>query len=205
MKRNNLVITGLASMLALSWVAVFANNMGTPASNTNTKTTMTATAKSAKGFGGMFAGEFGWKWGKWWHGGRHGPRLNTEAQAALTANDYNAFVTAIKGTPMEGNVTQEQFAKMITREAKQKAKKAAIAANDYAAFVKASTPTQEEFNDIVTREKSRISIDAAVQANDYNAFVTAIKGTPMEGNVTQEQFAKMINHRKAKGMNIMPQ
>ena len=40
----------------------------------------------------------------------------TAERAALLANDYPAFVAAIKGTPMEGKVTKDQFATMVQQE-----------------------------------------------------------------------------------------
>ena len=39
---------------------------------------------------------------------------NTQAMnTAITNNDYTAYLTAIKGTPKEGKVTQAQFTAMV--------------------------------------------------------------------------------------------
>lgn len=40
----------------------------------------------------------------------------TALRDAVVNNDYTAFVAAVKGMSMEGKVTQEQFATMVTQE-----------------------------------------------------------------------------------------
>lgn len=76
-------------------------------------------------------------------------------QAALKANDYNAFVTAWnayeKKNPNATVPTQEQFNEMVTRYKKHEAVMAAIESNDYEAYVEAVKPTREEFAKIVEK------------------------------------------------------
>ena len=88
-------------------------------------------------------------------------KFNEAAQTALKNNDYTAFTEAVKGTKMEGKVTQEQFSKMVTHHAKQEAVHTALKNNDYDAFVKAKTPTQEEFAEMVAKFKEREAAMAA--------------------------------------------
>lgn len=77
---------------------------------------------------------------------------------------------------------------------------AAIAANDYDAFVKAITPTREEFATIVATHANRQAIQAALTNNDYNAFVSAWEANPNKSaNMTlptQEQFAQIVARHK---------
>ena len=80
---------------------------------------------------------------------------NSDAQKAITANDYTAFVAAIKGTPMEGNITQEQFNHMVSAQTRRTAIETAIENNDYAAFTKANTVSQTEFAEMVKMHKER--------------------------------------------------
>ena len=88
---------------------------------------------------------------------------------------------------------------MVAGKAKNEAKKTAIANNDYAAFVKASTPTQAEFDKIVAGYKTKLAIDTALKNNDFAAFQTAVKNSPMgDKDITQEQFAKMVERHKNK-------
>ncbi len=78
----------------------------------------------------------------------------------------------------------------------------AIQNNDYSAYKKAYTDammTKSEFTERVQMHQNREAIQAAVQKWDYAAFTAAIKWTPMEGKVTQEQFATMGQGRKAMG------
>jgi preprotein translocase subunit Sss1 len=85
---------------------------------------------------------------------------------------------------------------MVSGYQKRQAVDNAIEANDYNAFVKASTPTQEEFNQIVTMHKTQKAIKAAIDNKDYNAFVTALKADtnrPTDAKIpTQEEFNKML-------------
>lgn len=43
-----------------------------------------------------------------------------EVQAAIEAEDYEAFVEAVAGTPGEGKVTEEQFGKLVEAHALMK-------------------------------------------------------------------------------------
>ncbi|MEI6673498.1 MAG: hypothetical protein WCL02_09810 [bacterium] len=88
-------------------------------------------------------------------------------QDAITNNDYNAYLTAIKGTNMEGKVTQSQFDAKVVKMQKEKA-----------------------------REQIETAKKTAITNNDYNAYLTAIKGTKMEGKVTQAQFDKIVARQK---------
>jgi uncharacterized short protein YbdD (DUF466 family) len=76
-------------------------------------------------------------------------------QAALKANDYNAFVTAWNAQehkkPNATVPTQEQFNEMVVRYKKHEAVMNAIEANDYDAYVEAVKPTKEEFAKIVEK------------------------------------------------------
>jgi DNA-binding GntR family transcriptional regulator len=76
-------------------------------------------------------------------------KQHAAVEAALEENDYTAFTAAIKGTPMEGKVTQEQFTTMQTMHKKHEAVQDALKNNNYDAFVKATTPTKEEFAQMV--------------------------------------------------------
>jgi hypothetical protein len=144
-------------------------------------------------------GDFGWgqMWGRWWEmgwkWGKGGAMFWTSAIAAIESNNYTLFTAALVWTNKEWEITQTEFNDIVARHAKQKAVQSAIEANDYNAFVKASTPTQAEFDKIVTWNKTRKAVDAAIKAKDYTAFTTAIKWTPQEGKVTIAQFNKMVN------------
>jgi DNA-binding GntR family transcriptional regulator len=76
-------------------------------------------------------------------------------QAALKANDYNAFVTAWNAQehkkPNATVPTQEQFNEMVARHKQHEAVMNAIEANDYEAYVEAIKPTKEEFAKIVEK------------------------------------------------------
>jgi uncharacterized short protein YbdD (DUF466 family) len=130
----------------------------------------------------------------------HGMKKNPAIEAALKANDYNAFVTAFKANtnkPSDATVpTQEKFNDMVKQYAKHAAKEAAIEANDYNAFVAATTPTQAEFAEIVAQHKLQKAIETTITNKDYTAFVAAIKADtkrPTDAPVpTQEQFNKMV-------------
>ncbi len=62
---------------------------------------------------------------------------------------------------------------MVAQYAKHQARQAAIDANDYDAFVKATTPTKDEFTQIVAQNTQHKAIQTAIDNKDYNAFVTA--------------------------------
>jgi hypothetical protein len=80
-------------------------------------------------------------------------------EAAIVANDYNAFVEAKKPT-------QAEFAKIVARYNTHKAIQAAITANDYNAFVtawnadankpaNATVPTQAQFTKMVNKTQNK--------------------------------------------------
>ncbi|MEI8090832.1 MAG: hypothetical protein WCG98_00805 [bacterium] len=56
--------------------------------------------------------------------------------------------------------------------------------------------TETQFKDMVAKHTQRTAERDAVLKDDYTAFIAAIKGTPMEGKVTKEQFATMVQHEK---------
>lgn len=81
----------------------------------------------------------------------------------------------------------------------------AIQSNDYLAYKKAYTQgmmTQDQFNDMVVKHKQMTAMREAVENNDYSAFSAAIKGTPMENNITQAQFATMYQRQQGRGQSI---
>jgi len=80
---------------------------------------------------------------------------NSDAQKAITANDYTAFIATIKGSPMEGKITQEQFNHMVLAQKRRTAIDAAIEKNDYAAFVEANKVSESEFTQMVKMHKER--------------------------------------------------
>ncbi|MBP6086175.1 hypothetical protein KA478_03135, partial [Patescibacteria group bacterium] len=110
--------------------------------------------------------------------GADGPQ-NPAVEAALKANDYTAFVAALKADtnrPSDAKTpTQDEFTKMVAHYTKRQAVEAAIEANDYTAFVKASTPTQDEFTAIVQKHQTKKAIQTAIDNKDYTAFVAALK------------------------------
>lgn len=131
-------------------------------------------------------------------------KQNTGVQAALAANDYNAFLkewNADNHKPENATApTQDQFTRMVEVYKKREAAQSAIEANDYDAYVKANTITKEEFADIVTQHKNRTAIENAVEKNDYNAFVSAWNAqTHNRANATvptKEQFAQMVTRHQ---------
>lgn len=140
--------------------------------------------------------------------------MNNALQAAIKANDYDAFVTAFNEQLAKITTpTKEEFAKMvkkdITKEIDNKYAplQAAIKANDYDAFVTAFKilkpsnitenviPSNEEFTKMVEMSTKNEAIKAAIKANDYNAFVIAFEANkPMVPTV--EEFAKMVALQK---------
>ena len=93
--------------------------------------------------------------------------------------------------------------------------RAAIEANDYAAFVvarnasKPSLPTQEQFNKRVEAYKLRKAVDAAIDANDFTGFSAAVAnlksskleqdpddGQKLEDAPSYERFAKVVAKKK---------
>lgn len=125
-------------------------------------------------------------------------------QAALAANDYNAFLkewNADNHKPENATApTQDQFTRMVEVYKKREAAQSAIEANDYDAYVKANTITKEEFADIVAQHKNRTAIQNAVEKNDYNAFVSAWNANPNKPTdatvPTKEQFAQMVTRHQ---------
>lgn len=102
----------------------------------------------------------------------------------------------------------------VIKHAMDTATMEAIKASDYDAFVKAWTdnkktvPTQDQFTAMVTRENAHNALEAAILANDYEGFKTALANMPKPMGTgtnilknpsipTQEQFAKMVEAKKA--------
>lgn len=204
--QNALIVatTSIATIAALGLSNAQTPSSTTSSSNSTTSNSATSTEKTQKQFGderwmrwekgmgwmGNFW-DFGWnRWWKWMN------VLSDSAKTALTNWDYNAFKTAVASDSRLSNITQEQFNEMATREKKMLAIQAAIKANDYQAYVKATTPTQDEFNKLVARENSKIAIENAIKANDYNAFLTAWKlDTSRPADITaptQQMFSKIV-------------
>ena len=142
---------------------------------------------------------------------KEGKQLVSDAlQAAIKANDYDAFVKAFNEqlakiiTP-----TKEEFAKMVAKyptkelDDKYAPLQAAIKANDYDAFVTAFKtlkpsnvtenviPSKEEFVKMVEMTKKHDAVQAAIKANDYDAFVKAFEANKPTVP-TKEEFAKMV-------------
>lgn len=91
---------------------------------------------------------------------------------------------------------------MVAQYAKHQARQAAIDANDYDAFVKATTPTKDEFTQIVAKNTQHKAIKTAIDNKDYNAFVAALKADtnrPADAEIpTQEEFTKMLEKKAEK-------
>lgn len=136
--------------------------------------------------------------------------VNDSIQAAIKANDYEAFVKAFNEQLAKITTpTKEQFAKMVakysTKELDDKYApiQAAIKANDYEAFVKAFKtlkssnatesviPTKEEFAKMVEMSAKYDAVQAAIKANDYEAFVKAFEANKPTVP-TKEEFTKMV-------------
>lgn len=215
MKKNLLIasiagVTALTGIAALIWTssAQAANeNLSTSSARTKLQNVMKKRQKVANGtsqgqWHGKRWGEKGGMWfGMWGHFAE-----NSDITKALAANDYNAFVTALKADtnrPTDAKTpTQEEFTKMVAQYAKHQARQAAIDANDYDAFVKATTPTKDEFTQIVAQNAQHKAIKTAIDNKDYNAFVTALKADtnrPADAKIpTQEEFTKMLEKRAEK-------
>lgn len=131
-------------------------------------------------------GKWIWKWMMWM------AEKNPAVEKALLTKDYVAFQTAVKWTPMEKEVTQDKFNKMVEWFAKRQSVEKAIESNNYEEFVKAYTPTIEEFTNMVKMNIQKKAIEAAIVSKSYSAFLIANKWTPMEWKVTQAQFDKMV-------------
>ncbi len=147
---------------------------------------------------------------------KEGKQLVSDAiQAAIKANDYDAFVKAFNEQLSKITTpTKEQFATMVekhsTREVDDKYApiQAAIKANDYNAFVVAFKtlkpsnitetliPTKEEFAKMVEMATKNDAVQAAIKANNYDAFVKAFEANKPTVP-TKEEFAKMVTLKQA--------
>jgi len=91
---------------------------------------------------------------------------------------------------------------MVEQSKKQAAVEAALKANDYDAFVKATTPSKEEFTQKVNEYKTRTAIQSALKSNNYTAFTAAWNADtnkPTDATLpTQAEFTKMVEHFTAK-------
>lgn len=200
MKKNVLLVSGLAGIILLTWAATFAS------------TSSGNTAKGKPMMQGMFGECDMGKWGKgmkWWMGMEmgmwpgSGNRIKMEAiQAAIKNGDYTAYTTAYTNAMM----SKTEFAEVVNMQKKKDAEKSAIEKGDYTAFIAAIawTPkegkvTEDQFKDMVAKHTQRTAMRDAVINNDYTAFTAAVKGTDMEGKVTQEQFATMVQREQDKG------
>jgi len=135
-------------------------------------------------------------------------------QAAIKANDYDAFVKAFNAESDKITTpNQDEFAKIVTRfkekpvDSKSAPLQAAIKANDYDAFVTAFKtlkpsnvtenviPSKEEFVKLVDMAKKHEAVQAAIKANDYTAFVTAFNANkPIVP--TSTEFTKIVELQK---------
>lgn len=180
------------------------------AANIDTTTATTAQSSSFMAKGGKRGGDwlgFGGDFGKWRedHGWMFG-KQDSAIQAAIEANDYNAYLAARNAnTNRPANAiapTQEQFNQMVTRTTQQKAADSALQANDYNAYVTATTITREEFSQKVNDYTYRQAVQVAIKNNDYNAFVSAWNAnasTIKQSTVpTQEQFNQMVTRSQKK-------
>lgn len=224
--KKNLLTLGLvvASAVALGGYSYAAQSVGTSSTATSTSTntigqwrtkiankkagkTASSTTENGKGW-------FGWEMGRggkggfggWFGGEFHGMKQDPAIEAAIKANDYNAFVTAFNADtkkPTDATVpTQDQFNDMVKQYTKHAAKEAAIDANDYNAYVAATTPTQDEFTKIVAEHAQRKAMETAITNKDYAAFVAAFNADthkPANATVpTQDEFNKMIARKAEK-------
>jgi hypothetical protein len=100
---------------------------------------------------------------------------------------------------MKEPMTQEKFSQLVAQNVKRQAVEKALEANDYTAFVQATTPTQAEFTAMAAKHKTQKAVQAAFQAKDYDAYVLAVQGTDQEGKLTKEQFLNKAE-KKTNGM-----
>lgn len=231
MKKNLLIasiagVTALTGIAALIWTssAQAANEtLSTSSARTKLQNVMKKRQKVANGTSQELPGSWSGAMQGQWHGkrwgekgglwfGMWGPGMwehfaeNSDITKAFAANDYNAFVTALKADtnrPTDAKTpTQEEFTKMVAQYAKHQARQAAIDANDYDAFVKATTPTKDEFTQIVAKNTQHKAIKTAIDNKDYNAFVAALKADtnrPADAEIpTQEEFTKMLEKKAEK-------
>ncbi len=197
-KTHTLAISALALVTLVAWATTFA---ATTKTSTDATTTRPAMMGQMKMMDHMDMG----------HGFMPGMMMSKDdaVQAALKANDYDAFIKALTAKLP----TKEQFATIVAEQAKHQAVEDAVTANDYDAFVKAitamqanksnngktmPTPTKEEFAKMVAMHTQQAAIQKAIDANDYNAFVTVAKGSPLAETITtQEKFTQLVQFHTA--------
>lgn len=188
---KTLLVASVGSILAITalaiWGMTFANGNGMKNASRGNGSWQAIQQRlqdwTGLGSGAMMRGA--WKQGKGmgfergvWLGWRANParggmnwfgNQNTAIQAALAANDYDAFVTA-------WNSIEHKRADV-------------------------TLPTKEEFADRVAQYASRESIQTAIANNDYNAFVTAWNAhtnKPSHATLpTQTQFAQIVAQHQA--------
>jgi hypothetical protein len=119
MKTNHLLVASIAGVVALS-AAAFANETSTVSSTASQPMPFTMPLMGGhggpdmmmqRGKGGKFGGERGM--------GKVNFANMKKGEQYLLNNDYNGFLTTIKGTPLEGKVTAEQFKEMATHAQKR--------------------------------------------------------------------------------------
>lgn len=129
--------------------------------------------------------------------GPHGPI--PLGMQAVADNDYTAFLETIKGTPLEGKVSAELFAKMVKAHELMKANKpdearAALEEIRQSLPDLPLPPKERGFHGKGLGKGGPAQIGfEAVSQNNYTAFLEAIKGTRLEGKVSADLFAKMVN------------
>lgn len=198
MKKNVLLVSGLAGVILLAWAATFAS-------------TSNGTQAREGAMGPKMMGKMGMeRWGQgmkgemgvaMWIGS--GNRVKMEAiKTAIQDNDYPAYKKAYTNAMM----TKTEFAQAAKMHQNREAVQNAIQKNDFDAYIASAkgTPmenkvTQDQFKDMVAKHTQMTAMRDAVDNNDYSAYVAAVKGMPMEGKVTQEQFATMVQHQQQRG------
>ncbi len=118
---------------------------------------------------------------------------------AVADNNYTAFLEAIKGTPFEGKISADLFAKMVKAHELMKANKPTEARVVFEEIRQALPhfPLRTKERGIHGRGlgmsgPAQVGFEAVSQ-NNYSAFLEAIKGTRLEGKVSADLFAKMVN------------
>ena len=130
------------------------------------------------------------------------------AKNAIGEDDYNAFVAAIRGTRLEGQVSKAKFEQVVEKDSQNRDIKDAVDKHDYTAFQKAVVGTKyedkvdrERFNGWAVRSDKKDAIRNAIVTYDYDAFRIATTGTPHEGSAPTEAHFTAIadNHNSGKG------
>lgn len=130
--------------------------------------------------------------GNWFGRGRWNHHEKFQAvRAAVEANDFAAFQTAVTGTPLAEQIaTEEQFAKFVQmhtlREAGKTDEAQAIATELGLPEMKGPGGRGPMLNE---------AVKTAIAANDYSAFQTAIADDatwPLASIDTAEEFAKLV-------------